>query len=159
METTSNAGGSFDPQADLDLLDRAKSTVHINNTLDFGPWWYAPLLATCVSGLTLFGHAATTLSSILYLVAGSLAGAIMGIHDYRRRTVRPKFSMQGAGLIVGIFIITWAMISLWSVAVYSVGYDRFMPGYAILGWLLTTVAFLVIRQASYALLARRTALT
>jgi len=158
METTPQPSDGFDPQADLDLLDRAKASVGINNTLDFGPWWYAPLLATCVAGCSLFGRAGA-LTSALWGVLGLTAAVAMAAHDYRRRTVKPKFSLQSAGLLFGIVIISWAVVAAWGTAVSSTGYERFVPGFAILGWLLTTAVFLLIRQASYAVLARRTVLT
>ena len=46
---------SVDPAADLALLGRARRSVDVDQALDFGPAWYAPLLALMVAGLSLAG--------------------------------------------------------------------------------------------------------
>lgn len=137
---------TFDPEADLELLERSRSSVAINDVLDFGPWWYAPLLATCVGGLTLFGQEFGAAINIFYGVAGFGAGTIMAVHDYRRRTVRPKFSGKAFGLLAAIFAVTWVTIGLWGSALSSIGYDDFVPLPALAAWALTTAGFLAIRH-------------
>lgn len=151
--------GDFDAAADLDLLSRAKASVHTDLILDFGPWWYAPLLATTVGGLTLFGQAMNTASSLVFGAVALLAGGFMSVHDFRRRPVKSRPSMRGAGFLVAMVIVSWIVVGLWGTAVSSLGYERFMPGYALLGWALTTAFFLVVRSGLYAIRRRRPSLT
>lgn len=155
--TRADQSPPFDPKADLELLERSKSSVAVNDVLDFGPWWYAPLLATCVGGLTLFGAAFGAPANIAFGIAGFGAGGIMAVHDYRRRTVRPKFSRHAFGLLAGIFAIAWVTLGLWGTALSSIGYDDFVPFPAVAAWTLTTVMFLAVRQLCQSILQRRTA--
>lgn len=156
MENTSEVRHTtFDPQADLELLQRSKSAVAIDDVLNFGPWWYAPLLATCVGGLTLFGQDYDYALNALYAIAGFGSGALMAVHDYRRRTVRPKFSFTSLGLIVGIVAIMWLTVAAWGTAISTIGYDDFVILPAVIAWTITAAAFLAIRQILHALLARR----
>lgn len=156
MENKQQAGEpDFDPRSDLDLLQRARSSVDMSHILDFGPWWYAPMLATCIAGLTLFSQTSSFLSAVVIGLLGFGSGAFGAIHDFRRRTVRPKKSIRSTGFMAIIVLTSLFVISLWGTAISSLGYERFFPGYALLGWMLTTAMFLLIRQFSYWWLARR----
>ena len=88
-----------DPAADLELLDRAKSTVPIDEFLDFGPWWYAPLLATLIGGLSLFGADVDSGWNLAAGVVAVAAGGVVAIHDFKRRAVRSRPSKMGVGLL------------------------------------------------------------
>lgn len=152
------AESDFDPKADLELLNRAKSSVDIDHVLDFGPWWYAPLIASCLAGATLFGQDFTTSTSFVLGGIGVLSGLVVMSHDFGRRTVRPKFSVRSSAMLAAIVLVVFVILGLWGTAVSSIGADRFLPWYAIGGWLLTAALFLAIRTASYWFRNRRTVL-
>ena len=137
-----------DPAEDLELLERARSLVDVDQLLDFGPWWYAPLLATMIGGLTLFGHDIDDLGNVAAGVAAVAAAAVVAIHDYRRRKVRLRRSARGLAFLGLITALCWLLIAAWGTALSSLGYDRFVPGYAFLAWTLTSIALLVIRNGS-----------
>ena len=150
MESTQHGGridppSHVDPAADLELLNRARLLVDDDQFLDFGPAWYAPALATVVAGLSLFGRAFDDYWNIAAGLAALGAGAAVSLHDYRRRAVRQRASKRGA-VFVGLIVLTcWAIAAAWGTATSTIGYDRFVPGFAVLGWLLTTALLLVIR--------------
>jgi hypothetical protein len=148
----------FDPQSDLELLNRARSAVDVDHVLDFGPWWYAPLLTNCLAGATLFGRLGTTTSFILGGI-GLLSGLVVAGHDFGRRTIRPKFSFRSTAMLAIIVLIVFVILGLWGTAVSSIGAERFLPWYAIAGWLLTAALFLGIRAVSHWLRSRRTVLS
>jgi hypothetical protein len=152
-----NAVGSnaVDPASDLDLLDRAQSTVDVDQVLDFGPWWYAPLLATMIGGLTLFGQATSRWLSIVAGLAAVTAGVVLSVHDYRRRKVRLRRSMRSAVFIGLIVVITWLLIAAWGTAISSLGAERFVPGPAVAAWALTTIALLGVRRGFESIRRRR----
>lgn len=162
MESTSKADSgtssprSVDPAADLALLGRAKSVAHLDQFLDFGPWWYAPMLATTIGGLMLFGQAVGNLfwNGAIGLVA-VMAGALVTVHDYRRRAVRSGPSTRGAGFLGLIVVLCWLIIAAWGTVISSLGYERFFPGYAVGGWALTTLVFLGVRAILLAIRSRR----
>lgn len=54
--------------------------------------------------------------------------------------------------VLGAFVL----IGLWGTAVSAIGYDDFVPGWALVGWLLTTVLLLGVRSVMKALRERRT---
>ena len=145
----------IDPTADLELLKRASSSVGINHSLDFGPSWYAVALSTCLAALTVFGQDTRSTTGIVAAVIGFGAGGAMVVHDLRRRRVRPKASGAGAAMTLAILVLCWVVVGLWGTAISSIGLDRFLPGYLVLGWGLTTALFLGVRHLSYRRLARR----
>ncbi|NNE94628.1 MAG: hypothetical protein HKN24_01210 [Acidimicrobiales bacterium] len=136
-----NQNDELDPQADLALLERARASVEFDQALDFGPWWYAPLAAAAIAAATLFSQDGS--SGMLGLVM--IACLMLAAHDRHRRPVRPRPSARSAMLIVPFGLGTFVLIGLWGTAVSSIGYDDFVPGWALLGWILTTALFLGIR--------------
>lgn len=148
----------IDPTADLELLKRA-SSVGINHSLDFGPWWMAVALATCIACLTLFGQEMRSTVGIAAAVVGFGVGIATIAYDLRRRRVRPKASAGGAASMAVIVLVTYVVAGLWGSAISRLGVDRFLPGYFLLGWALTAAFFLGVRAVSYAILARRQILT
>ena len=146
---------AVDPAADLAMLDRAKSSVDLNPILDFGPWWYAPLFATMLAGLTLFSQPEAGDWSFAYAFVGIATAIALPVHDFRRRKVRSRRSghsfMIGFPIAMGAF----AVVATWGAAVSAIGYERFVPGYAIIGWLITTGLMLVLRALLYATLLRQ----
>lgn len=150
-----SAADPIDPAADLDLLDRAQSVVDVDQILDFGPWWYAPLLAALIGGLTLFGQDVGGIANVAAGVVGVAAGIIVAIHDHRRRAVRLRGSARSAGLLAVIVVLFLVLIGSWGTAVSSLGYERFVPGYAVLAWLLTSMTLLGVRAGFHALRRRR----
>lgn len=143
------------PAADLDLLERARSTVPIDEFLDFGPWWYAPLLATLIGGLSLFGADVDNGWSIAAGVVAVAAGGVVAVHDHRRRTVRSRPSKRGVGFLALTLLIMWVIIAAWGTAQSSLGIERFVPVYAALAWVLTSLVLLAIQQALLAIRRRR----
>lgn len=165
MESTSEPDSDSSPSqpidaaADLELLDRAKSVVHVDQFLDFGPWWYAPLLATTVGGVVLFGQAFTNFfwNGVVGVVAVA-AGCVVSVHDYRRRTVRSRRSTRGVAFVGLIVLLCWLIIAAWGTAISSLGYERFVPGYAAVGWVLTSLVLLGVRVVLLAIRRQRTPL-
>jgi len=136
---------TVDPAADLELLARARSEADIDQFLDFGPWWYAPLLATMIGGLTLFGRGFDTVGSLLILAVALTAGGIVGAHDRRRRAVRLRPTRRGLGFLLIMIAFLWALMAAWGTAASSIDWDTSVPGYAAIGWALTTLTLLAVR--------------
>ena len=156
-----------DPEADLDLLHRAKASVSLEYLCDFGPWWYAPLLASCIATGTLFVQdriVQDTITSMswAYGAVGVAAWLAMRRHDASRRKIQPKWSAptgRSGWLAAGVIVSAWVVVALWGSAVSTLGYDRFVPFYAALGWVLTTALLLGIRAGSAWLRSRRSVLS
>lgn len=148
-----------DPASDLALLKRAKSSVALDQVLDFGPWWYAPLLATLIGGLTIFGNDVSEGTNRIAGVVAVIAGALVAWHDYRRRPVRPKPSRRSAPLVAVVVVGLFVVMSLWGTAVSSTGFDRLFPGYAAVGWLLTTAVLLGVRSVLHVARKKRVILS
>ena len=123
--------------------------------LDFGPWWYAPLLAMMIGGLILFPEAPNDLHVVAWGSIAAIAGGTITIHDHRRRSVRLRPSVRSAALLGLMAVICWALVAAWGTAISSIGYESFVPVYALLGWLLTTAVLLGIRAGLLALRRRR----
>lgn len=159
METSSgdlSQSTSAQAAADLRLLERAKSAVQFDEVLDLGPRWYAPMLATMVGGLSLFGQGfSSSFWNAIVGISAVAAGGVMSVHDYRRRTVRSRPSIRGAVAVAVIVLICWAVVAAWGTAISSIGFERFVPTFAIVGWVLTTVFFLAVRAGLNAVRARR----
>ena len=49
----------------------------------------------------------------------------------------------------------WVIIAAWGTAQSSLGIERFVPGYAALAWVLTSLVLLAIQQALLAARRRR----
>lgn len=147
-----------DPTSDLALLERAKSSIEEDQILDFGPWWYAPLIATLIAGVTLWGQETDGGWNLVAGVVGLLSGGAVAIHDHRRRMVRPRKTVRGAALLAPVVVLTFATMAAWGTAVSTLGYDRFVPGYAVLGWVLTSLVLLGARTLLLTIRRRRIAL-
>lgn len=154
METTSGVL-AHDPAADLALLKRSKASVGIDQILDFGPWWYAPLFATGIGGMTLFNQPSAGDWSFAYAAVGLLSLLALGTHDFRRRKVRQRTSWRTFTLSIPIVLGAIVLIALWGTAVSTMGYERFVPGPALGAWVLTTGFLLAVRAALHRLRARR----
>lgn len=142
-----NSNNVVDPGADLAIISRAQRELALEDFLNFGPLWYAPALATLIGGLSMFGRDFNDNWSVLYGAAAVLAGLTMAVHDYRRRRVRPKFSLRSAMFVVVVIVICWVVSGLWGTAISTISYEDFVPTYAIVGWLLTTAFFLLVRAS------------
>lgn len=146
----------IDPEEALKLLADSKASVPVNDLLDFGPWWYAPMLATSIGGLTLFGRGWDVTFNVLCGIAGFGCGIYMAVHNYRSRKVRPRPTVRSAGTLMIVVLISWIVIGLWGTAASTLG-DDFLPWPAVGCWLATVAFFLGVRKMSYALLDRRMA--
>lgn len=161
--TTSGMSGAaesrkVDPAADLAVLRRAKESVDIGQVLDFGPAWYAPMVATMLAAITLFGQEFVGDWSFVYAAVGIGTGAIVSVHDFRRRKVRQRPSVRSAAATIPIVLGSFVVLAAWGTAVSSIGYERFMPGYAVVGWLVTTGLLLAVRSVLNGLSSRRSAI-
>jgi hypothetical protein len=121
--------------------------VPSDQLLDFGPWWYAPLIATMLGGATLFTQNPGNLfwHGIAGIVA-AVAGVITSAHDSRRRATRTGPSTQGMFYLGLIVVMCWVFLAAWGTAVSTLGEARFVPGYAALAWAVTTLALLGVRS-------------
>ncbi|NNE96311.1 MAG: hypothetical protein HKN24_09815 [Acidimicrobiales bacterium] len=146
-----NQKDELDPKADLALLERARWSLELDQALDPGPWWYAPLAAAAIAAATLFSRNGST--GMLGLVM--IASLMLAAHDRYRRPVRPRPSMRSATLVVPIALGTFVLLGLWGTAVSTIGYDDFVPGWALLGWVLTTALLLGGRAIAGAVRDRR----
>lgn len=148
METTNADDGDrslrsdIDPAADLALLHQTQSRVVTQYHLDAGPWWYAPLVATCIAGVSLFGQEFSSSWHQLAGVVGLAAGAMVGWHDHWRRRLRIRPSTRSALIVMPLVLGTFVMMALWGTAISTLGVDRFVPGYAVIAWFLTTAVLL-----------------
>lgn len=153
MASTSTDESGFSPNrqvdaaSDLELLNRAKSVAELDQFLDFGPWWYAPLFATMIGGFTMFAQANSFISSAVMGAAALTAAGFSSIHDYRRRTVRTRTSQRSFWYAFLMVVTIFGITAAWGTATSWLGYERFFPGYAALGWVLTSLTFLGIRAA------------
>jgi len=146
-----------DPAADLALLGRARRSVDVDQALDFGPAWYAPLLALMVAGLSLAGPGEGAVQVGGWVVGVSAAVLVAG-HDQRRRRIRGRRSIRSAAFVLGQVICCWAIIAAWGTAISSMGVDDFVPWPALGAWAATTVVFLAIRALLVRVRRRRPAL-
>ena len=138
------------------LLDRAKSVVELDSFLDFGPWWYAPLLATTIGSLSLWSHDLWSLAGLTLGATTITTAVVVSVHDYRRRLVQANTkSARGAIYLAAIVILVWVIIALWGTAISAIGYDRFVPTFAAVGWVLTCLALLGLRAALISIRQRR----
>lgn len=153
------AASAIDAAADLDLLNRSKAVIDLDQFLDFGPWWYAPFLATMIGGLTRFGQAFSGVGNIFALVIAAAAGGAVSLHDYRRRPVRARRTLRSFGYLLAIVVISWIIIGAWGTAASSMGYESFFPGWAAVAWLLTTAVLLATRSLLLVLRKRQAPLS
>ena len=154
----SKPGGAIpptDPAADLELLNRSKSIAELDQMLDSGPWWYAPMFATVFGGWTLAAQGLSNSLNVAGLLAGIVAVAVVSVHDYRRRRIWTDPSARSLLLVVPVVLVIWFLSAAWGSAVSTLGYEEFVPGYAVLAWLLTTVFLLGVRFVSLSALRRR----
>ena len=152
MENKPNA---VDPAADLAMLERAKSSVDLNQILDFGPWWYAPLFATMISCVTLFSQPDAGDWSFAYAALALTTAATISIHDFRRRQVRMRPSRRSFMVMLPVVLGLFGILAAWGTAVSTIGYERFVPGYAFAGWLTTSGLLLALRALLNAKLLRQ----
>ncbi len=160
----SNQDGEYgidtvDPLSHLALLKRSKSAPEYEELLNFGPAWYAPLVATAIGASALFaadiGASTTQVSSDpvvfetsghpAYLVAIVVSLVFLGAHYYRNRVVRPKATKTSVALMLVAIAVVIAIAAVWHTAVVVIGYDDFVIGGAVLAWALTTGFFLALR--------------
>ncbi len=160
MENTKSGGSPppFDPESHLSILEEAQKVVADEYALDFGPSWYAPVLATMIGGLTLFNNAQSELTNLLYLGAAGLATVVYVVHGSRRTSIRPRTTGRGFAGIVFVCVVLLAVVIAWGTAISTIGYEDFVPVWATVGWLATTALFLGIRLALKAVRNRRPAL-
>lgn len=167
METTNeHHGGSdglVDPLSHLALLNRSARAPRYEAFLNFA-WWHPPLWATYVGGLALglasipgsaeVGRTSPTGGVIiethfgpLFAVIAALAAVALSADGFRRREVKPRPSLLGAGLTVIASAIAVAAVVAWNVAILIVGYQEFLFVWAAVGWVLTTAFFVGFSRA------------
>lgn len=150
-----NIPTAAEASADLATLDRAKTSVDIDQVLDFGPTWYAPFFATMIAAVTLFSQPGAGDWSFVYATVGIVTGTTISVHDFRRRKVRQRPSVRSFVTTVPLILGSFVVLAAWGTAVSSIGYERLVPGYAIAGWLVTTSLLLAMRAALNAVRVRR----
>ena len=158
MESSTTPDGwqrGVDAEADLALLSRARSSVVVDQTLDFGPWWYAPLLATLIGAATLMGESAAGRWNFAFAGAALLCGALVAGHDYGRRAVHARPSMRTAVVVAPIVIGIFGLLVGWGTALSTMGYDRFVPRWGLLFWAGTTCLLLLVRHLLHSVRRRR----
>ncbi|MEM9654085.1 MAG: hypothetical protein AAGA65_18470, partial [Actinomycetota bacterium] len=133
---------TVDPQADLDLLERARAAVDLDHALDFGPWWYAPLLATCLGAASLANQDFGNGTGLVFIAVGAMTGVVLMAHDFGRRKSCPRFSVRAAAITLVAAAVVLGIMALWGAAVSAVGTDGFLPVYAAVGWVFSTAVFL-----------------
>jgi bacteriorhodopsin len=144
--------GEVDPEADLALLERARSSLELDQALDPGPWWYGPLAAAAIATATLAAHqGATAVLGVAIVVC-----LLLALHDRQRRPVRPRPSARSATLVVPFVLGAFFLMALWGTAVEAIGYEDFVPWWALVGWLITTALLLGVRAILAVLRERRT---
>ena len=113
------------------------------------------MLATFVAGMTFLGQDFGPPTNVLLGVLAVAAAATVGIHGRQRRKVRPSFSRRGGLFVIGMVVVAWVVIGLWGTAVSSIGYGELLWGWAIVGWLVTSAFFLLVRSGLQAMRQRR----
>lgn len=109
----------YDPAEGLALLSQSRKNVVASQQLDFGPWWYVPVLAFVFPAMHTFIWSGGLLGTVLGLFGiGGLVGVF--VHDMQRRRVRAKWvspaKRNRVGNIVGIttnfcLIFGWIQLS------------------------------------------------
>jgi len=145
-KTSSPESSGSDPMDDLAILDRARWSVEASPFFDFGPWWYAPALATTLGSLALYGHSSEVDGPgfWLYLFGAGLAIAC-AIHDFYRRKLRPKVSMRSIAWNAATFFVVVPVYAIWAYTAKAKG-SAGLPAWAILYWIATTAFFLAVRS-------------
>lgn len=114
-------------------------------SVDPGPWWYALTSAAGIAAVTLVNTdtEADNLTTWIGVLALSLG---ITLFDARRQTInfgsagKNKFVIVGA---IALFILT---IAIWSATAETIGYEDFVPGWMIVGWLITSAMLLGLRS-------------
>lgn len=152
--TQSEESELVDPLAHLALLKRSRSAAEYEDFLNFGPWWYAPSLATIIGGMTLwlaepveigFGLFESP-TRIVYLLAALMSTLAVCVHWFRNRELKSKPTKNSFVLGCVAVLVTWVIIAAWGTAVSTIGYEDFVVVWAAVAWAITTTFFLVVRS-------------
>ena len=146
-----------DPAADLATLKKASVNVGLEPLLNFGPAWYAPTFATVVACTTLAGRADSDTMNVAYLAVGVLACIPSIVHYYREHPVQSKFDLISFVAMLPVLFVTLVVVLAWGISLSTIGYEDFVPVWAIVGWLATTALFLGIRHGLSIIRDRRPA--
>ncbi len=137
----------MDAAASLQVLQRATNSVGEVDGLTFGPRWYAPVMAMCPLGFSVFGASdpAGWAKAALFFLGVIVAPAVVSLHEYRHRGARPKLSDRSLLALVWM-IPTFILLQVaWEIAITTIGSDNFFPQWTIVGWVLSTLVLLGVR--------------
>lgn len=150
METSSGAhppdsdGADVNPAVALATLHQSKQKAEADFWLDYGPWWYVPVISLLLASYaTVIAHDVIVLQLVNSLVLLALI-----FHDRRRRRVFidrgwSKHARSRPGLIVvqvGL-VLAWAVGVIWA----RVNDADFFPVFTIVGFALTLIAQVALR--------------
>ncbi len=151
MATKSDIEGAAE---NLRILDEAQGIVGRDQAYDLGPAWYAPVLATGLGGVMMFGVGNDRPMNFVLGGIGVICLVIVCAHDHGRRKACPRFNRHMLVVSLGSMIVAVSILGLWGWALSSVGFERFFPTWFALGWLATTGFLLLIGKAVNRLVAR-----
>ena len=142
----------YDPAEGLALLHQSQETVLVDQQLDFGPWWYVPVLGFLYPALfTWIWGELGGLGAIIGVTAISVA-ALTLVHDRRRRGARVSWAIpskrNGRGMAIMFamnFVTTfgWLQTSFYADDLPVRRYLLVM----LVGWLVTMAVIAVARSA------------
>ena len=107
---TSGAGDplGYDPADGLALLNQSQETVVVLQQLDFGPWWYVPVLSLAYPAIFGWISGESGVLGVVFAVVAVVGGCLVAIHDRRRRGVRLSWEsrVSRSGRAMGIMFAT-----------------------------------------------------
>lgn len=149
---------TFDPAADLTLLERTRSDIEVDTALDFGPRWYAVAIAVVIGSLMLARSASTGTSQATFWALHAAALVTIAVHDHRRRSVRSWPTRRSLALFAIPLAVCGALFVAWGLVISWVGYDRFVPAWALVSFAVTAIVLAALRAALVTVRRRRPAL-
>lgn len=143
-----------DPLSHLALLERSKTAPGSESFFNFGPWWYAPLCANVIAGLSLWGGVVdTTLGQAgvvvvrpAAIVVALVSAAVLAVHGLRNEQVKAKPTLAGFVFTIAAVIVIMAVLGIWGTAISAIGWGQVNAIHVFVGWALTTAFFLALRK-------------
>ena len=139
------------PAKDLTLLNQSRQSVIADYQLDFGPWWYVPLLAALFPAACIWLRGEFGWVGVVVGIGAVTSFVAVVAHDSRRRRVRARWtppSQRNRRGVVLMFLMNFVLISGWiraSLWLADASAPGFLAGMAI-GWGLSVAVLTVVRM-------------
>ena len=149
----------YDPADGLSLLHQSRDQVIADHQLDYGPWWYPPILAFAFPAFYTWAWVGGPFGRAIGLI-GAVSLLLVLFHDRHRRKVRPHWvspsERNRIGNIVGL-TTNFFVISGW-VSGSRLARDEGVVDWVIIvvGYIATLLVLTIARSVMHRELARMT---